>query len=145
MIIGRSERMRRWRRAVEVPLAGRTLIANMRALRARASRVGYIRGMRRVGWHLDDVPQPFLTFRRIAFLLLALVVLAAITDGILLGYDITHRRSPVAPLLAFAVIAVVGMVSGGIFGWTNNKSPRWREWRKSMPTLTPGWPPDNGS
>jgi hypothetical protein len=43
--------------------------------------------MRTVGWHLDDVPQPFLTFRRIAFLIMMSVVAGAIVDGLLLGYD----------------------------------------------------------
>jgi hypothetical protein len=97
--------------------------------------------MRRVGWHLDDVPQPFLTIRTIAFLILMSVVAGALMDGLLLGYDGTHHRSLVARLVISAVLAAVGALAGGVFGWTNTKSPRWRQWRKTMPTLTPGLPP----
>ena len=99
--------------------------------------------MRRIGWHLNDVPQPFLTFRRIAFLFIVLLFVAALVDGLLIGYDVTHGRSLGTPLVMFAVIAVVGAVAGGVFGWTNKKSQRWRRWRETMPTLTPGWPPDD--
>jgi hypothetical protein len=60
--------------------------------------------MRRVGWHLDDVPQPFLTIRTIAFLILMSVVAGALMDGLLLGYDGTHHRSLVAPLVISAVL-----------------------------------------
>jgi hypothetical protein len=99
--------------------------------------------MRRVDWHLDDVPQPFLTFRRIAFLIMVVIFAGAMVDGLLIGYDGTHHRSLVTPLMIFAVIAAAGALAGAVFGWTNKKSPRWRQWRKTMPTLTPGWPPES--
>jgi hypothetical protein len=98
--------------------------------------------MRRLGWHLDDVPQPFLTVRRAAFAALVLAFVLGAPDGLLLAYDLTQGRAVVLPLVAGGVLTALAMVAGGFFGWTNQKSPRWREWRKSNAGMTPGWPPD---
>jgi hypothetical protein len=94
----------------------------------------------RVGWHLDDVPQPYLRLRRVAFALIVVALAGAAACGLLLMYDGMHHRSLVLPLALLGAVVVIGMMAGGVFGWTNTKSPRWREWRKTMPTRTPGWP-----
>jgi uncharacterized membrane protein YebE (DUF533 family) len=96
--------------------------------------------VRNIGWHLDDVPQPYLTYRRVAFSVIVLLFAAAVADGLLLGYDATQGRSLTTPFAAYGVMAVIGMIAGGVFGWTNKKSPRWREWREAPQTLTPRWP-----
>ncbi len=98
--------------------------------------------MRRVGWQLDDVPQPYLTLRRVAFAAIVIVMIGAAACGVLLVYDGTHHKSMELPLILIGVVLVVGLAAGGLFGWTNKKSPRWREWRMTMPTMTPGWPSD---
>src|SRR4051812_15973985 len=82
-------------------------------------RLGYTVGVGRIGWHLDDVPQPYLTYRRIAFAVIVLLVAAAIPDGLLLGYDATHHRSLAMPLLMTGTTMVIGMMAGAVFGWSN--------------------------
>jgi hypothetical protein len=94
-----------------------------------------------IRWHLDDVPQPYLALRRAAFGIIVLLIAVAVVAGILLGYDAVHHRSVLIPLVLMAGAMVTGAVAGGVFGWTNKKSQRWQEWRRSMPTLTPGMPP----
>src|SRR4051812_13049839 len=96
--------------------------------------------MQKIGWHLDDVPQPYLAYRRVAFAVIVMMLIGAVGDGVLLGYDAEHGRSLITPIIAYGVMAVVGMIAGGVFAWTNKKSPRWREWRKAPQSLTPGWP-----
>jgi uncharacterized membrane protein YebE (DUF533 family) len=92
-------------------------------------------------WHLDDVPQPYLTLRRAAFGVMILLIAGAIVAGVLLGYDGVHHRSVAEPLMLLGAALAIGAIAGGVFAWTNKKSPRWQAWRRSMPTLTPGMPP----
>jgi hypothetical protein len=98
--------------------------------------------MRRIGWHLDDVPQPYLTLRRLAFAVIVLLSGGACVCGVLLPYDGTHHKSLIGPLVMLGAVMVLGAIVGGLFGWTNKKSPRWQEWQKTMHTMTPGWPSD---
>ena len=98
--------------------------------------------MRRLGWHLDDVPQPYLSVRRTAFVVVVLVFCGAAALGVVLGYDITHHQGPSATFFIItAVMFTVGGIAGGIFATTNKRSARWREWRRNRTSLTPGWPP----
>ena len=94
----------------------------------------------RVGWHLDDIPQPYVTVRRIAFAILVVLFAAACVAGVLLAFDASHGRSLALPLIGFAAVVVLGSAAGAMFGSTNKHSPRWREWRSNPTSQTPGWP-----
>ena len=72
--------------------------------------------MQRVGWHLDAVPQPFLTFRRIAFGAIVLVMVGAAASGVLIAYDGIQGRSLVFPSRSSPSSQGVAVLAGGVFG-----------------------------
>jgi hypothetical protein len=77
----------------------------------------------------------------VAFALIVLAMVGAAVCGVLLAYDGTHHRSMTFPFALLGGVIIAAAVAGGVFGWTNKKSPRWREWRRHPTSQTPGWPP----
>lgn len=73
---------------------------------------GYEPGVSRIGWHLDDVPQPYLTYRRVAFAVLLLGCIGAGVCGVLFAYDGTHHKSMILPFALLGGV-IIASVCGG--------------------------------